>query len=87
MYDPLLFIIYGLIIRFLAMTITLRLGIPLPSLPAILGVAAIAYYAYYSDTYDDYYYVNIYTMIGLFLPECFKFAFKNNSNKKKRKTR
>lgn len=80
-YDPFLFIIYGLIIRFIIMTITLRLGIPLPSLPAILGVGAIIYYCYYSDLYQDYYYVNIFTMIGLFLPECFKLMFGKKGKK------
>jgi len=72
LYDPILFIIYGLVLRFIIMTLTLRLGIPLPSLPAILGIGAIIYYAYFAEAYIDYYYVNIFTMIGLFLPECFK---------------
>jgi len=81
LYDPVLFIIYGLIIRFIIMTITLRVGLPLPTLPATLGVVAIIYYAYYSDTYEEYYYVNIFTMIGLFLPECFKIISSSKTRK------
>lgn len=64
--EPFLFIVYGLVIRYLVMVIVLMLKLPLPTLPGILGVLTILYYYQLEGAYSDQYFVNVFTMIGCF---------------------
>ena len=67
-----LFIVYGLIIRYIIMVICLMVFKNLPNMSVVLGFGAIAWYWYYAENYAHLEAVNMASMIGLFLPEICK---------------